>query len=126
MPAGGDASPLRIRLRCLFTGALLAGFLTPARATSQPSEYAIKAEFIERFTRFIDWPESAFLGRDAPFVLCVIGGNPFGDYLDRLARERKIKDRKVKLLLVGRSSELDPCHLVFVATSESDRAAAIV
>jgi hypothetical protein len=124
MAAGGLAL-LRL-LRRLSAGVVLAGLVAPADAFAQPSEYAIKAEFIERFTRFVDWPESAFSAPDAPFVLCLMGENPFGDYLDRLARERKIKDRKVRLLRPAKPSELDACHLVFIAASESARTAAVV
>jgi hypothetical protein len=113
-------------LRCLFAGAVLAGVIAPAEVLAQPSEYAIKAEFIERFTRFIDWPDEAFAGPDSPFVLCVIGDNPFGEFLDRLARDRKIKGRKVRLALPAKLSELDACHLLFIAASESDRVAAIL
>jgi YfiR/HmsC-like len=113
-------------LRRLFAGAFFAGIVGPADVFAQPSEYAIKAEFIERFTRFIDWPEDAFSGPGAPFVICVIGDNPFGDYLAHLARDRKIKDRPVWLLEPRKLSELDACHIVFIAASESGRVAAIV
>ena len=120
MAAGGELSFY------LFAGAVLAGFVTPAEVLAQPSEYAIKAEFVERFTRFIDWPDEAFAGPDAPFALCVMGDDPFGDYLDRLARERKIKGRTVRLLHPAKPPELDDCHLAFIAQSESLRIAAIV
>jgi len=126
MRAGGELSPLRTRLRGLFAGAVLAGFLGPAEAFAQPSEYAIKAEFIERFTRFIDWPDEAFSGPDSPFVLCVIGDNPFDEFLGRLARDRKIKDRKVRVVQPTKLSELDSCHLLFIAASESGRLHAIL
>jgi hypothetical protein len=125
MLAGGERSPVRTRLGCLIAGALLSGFVV-SDARAQPSEYAIKAEFIERFTRFIDWPQEAFPSPEAPFVLCVMGDNPFGDYLERLARERRVKDRKVRLLQIARVSEVDACHLVFIAASERNREREVV
>jgi hypothetical protein len=126
MPAAGELSPSRIRLCHALATAVVVGLTCAIEASAQPSEYAIKAEFIERFTRFIDWPEAAFSSPSAPFVLCVIGDNPFRGYLERLARDRKIKERSVRLVLAARMSELTSCHLLFVAASESDRVAAIV
>src|SRR5262249_25138351 len=69
---------------------------------------------------------SSFSTPDAPFVLCVVGDNPFGAYLERLARERKIKGRKVRLVEAAKSTELDVCHLVFISSSEGASARKIV
>src|SRR5262249_48654079 len=60
------------------------------------------------------------------FVLCVMGENPFGDYLDRLAREREIKSRKVVISYVSSIPELGACQVVFLAKSERYRVSAIV
>ena len=48
----------------------------PVHAGGDDLEYRVKAEFIERFTHFIEWPPTAFAGPDAPFVLCVVGDTP--------------------------------------------------
>jgi len=90
----------------------------PVHAGSDDLEYRVKAEFIERFTHFIDWPQSAFAGPDAPFILCVIGETPLGPYLDRLAQYRRIKGRAVQLRRVKANADLSQCHLVFIAADE--------
>jgi hypothetical protein len=126
MLARGGTTRFGTRLRRLLAGAVLAGFVAPGKVFAQPSEYAIKAEFLERFTRFIDWPDEAFAGPDAPFVLCVIGDNPFGDFLERMARDRKIKDRTVRLVPHARLADVDTCQLLFIAASESARIAGIL
>jgi hypothetical protein len=89
-------------------------------------EYELKAEFLERFTRFIDWPEGAFAGRDVPFVLCLVGENPFGDALVRLASAHTIKERKIALRPVDKPAALDGCHLVFIARGEKRRLAELL
>jgi hypothetical protein len=58
--------------------------------------------------------------------MCVMGDNPFGDYLERLARDRKIKDRSVRLTFPAKLSELTACHLLFIASNETARVGAIV
>jgi hypothetical protein len=92
---------------------------SPRRAESaEDLEYRVKAEFVERFTRFIDWPSQAFAGGDAPFVLCVVGETPLLPYLEQLARERRIKERRVELRRLKPSADLMGCHLLFIAPSE--------
>jgi hypothetical protein len=81
-------------------------------------EYRVKAEFIERFTHFIDWPPAAFASADAPFVICVVGATPLTPYLQDLAARRRIKDRAVEVRHVAPSDDLLGCHLVFLAADE--------
>jgi hypothetical protein len=90
------------------------------------SEYALKAEFIERFTHFVEWPPSAFPSADAPFVICVFGEDPFGDYLSKMTAGRTIRDRKVKLVQPNGLGEIKKCHVLFVARSEKAKLAAIL
>jgi len=81
-------------------------------------EYRVKAEFVERFTRFIEWPPTAFAGPDSPFVLCVIGRTPVANFLEALAQSRRIKDRRVELRRLQPNADLSGCHLVFIASDE--------
>jgi hypothetical protein len=90
-------------------------------ARADAPEYQVKAEFIERFTRFIDWPAGAFADDKSPFVLCIAGTNPFGAYLDAFRRGRPIKNRAVTLRSLVEPSDTDGCHLVFVASDERKR-----
>jgi len=91
--------------------------VSPASIRAQTLEYKLKAEFLERFTRFIEWPASAFAAGDSPFVLCVLGGNPFGGYLTQMAQTRKVQNRKITNRSLQSATEIDGCHLVFVARS---------
>jgi hypothetical protein len=104
---------------------LAAAFLvaTPAAAnrSSDDLEYRVKAEFVERFTHFIDWPPGAFATGDSHFDLCVVGETPVTNYLEQMARSRRIKDRPVDLRHVKAGSDLSFCHLVFIASDERER-----
>jgi hypothetical protein len=102
-------------------GALVAALVAPARASSDDLEYRVKAEFVERFTHFVDWPPGAFAAGDAPFVLCVVGDTPVTTYLEAMARARRIKGRAVELRRVEDGAALAPCHLVFIAADERAR-----
>jgi hypothetical protein len=81
-------------------------------------EQAIKAEFIERFTRFIDWPDSAFASPSAPFVVCAWGRGPLTSQLEQVVTRQPIKARPVQFLHVESRDGLPPCHLLYVATTD--------
>ncbi|PTL81137.1 DUF4154 domain-containing protein [Vitiosangium sp. GDMCC 1.1324] len=105
-------------------GGLLATLLAvgaPSRAPASELEYQVKAEFMERFTRFIDWPEVSFPAPDAPFVFCIVGEASFGDYLERMAAERKAKGRPIVVRRMAFPSSPEGCHLLFIAQSEQKR-----
>lgn len=91
-------------------------------AFAEEPEYKVKAEFIERFTRFIDWPaDSNVVSSSTPFVICVIGDNPFGNYLQELAKTRKIKNRTIEVQIVTDFQRVKDCDLLFISRSEKDR-----
>jgi len=101
------------RLCLLALAAVVVALPSTGRADSL--EYKVKAEFLERFTRFVEWPSGSFAAADSPFVLCVIGDNPFGGYLDQMSQTRKIQNRKISNRVLKAATEVDGCHLVFIA-----------
>jgi len=79
------------------------------------SEYMLKAGFIERFTRFIEWPvDSISSDTTRPFNILVLGKNPFGKSLETMFAKTKIKKRRV---LVRYAAHLDTSgcyHMIFI------------
>jgi hypothetical protein len=83
-------------------------------------EYGLKAQLIERFTRFIEWPlESTVSDQTRPFVIAVIGDNPFGPYLKRLAAEHSIKGKAVEVWEVRSTDQLLDPQVLFISSSEA-------
>lgn len=91
-----------------FPGALLA-----ANATAAP-EYSIKAGYILLFTRYVEWPASAFETPTAPIVVCVLGDDPFGSVLDDTLAGQLSQDRPLKVRRVTNTDATEPCHVVFI------------
>ena len=87
--------------------------------TAAPA-YEVKAEFIERFTRFVEWPDSAFVSPSSPFVVCVWGSGALATQLERVVAGRRIKARPVRVLHVGAVDRLTPCHILYVAAVDRD------
>ncbi|MDP2309087.1 MAG: YfiR family protein [Pseudomonadota bacterium] len=107
------------RYRCVLVAfATLFATLFPTGACGQTREYALKAEFLERFTQFVDWPKEAFPDPGAAFVLCVVGQNPFGSLLEEMARARRFGRRRGEVRYLGDLARLHECHLVWVSRAE--------
>jgi hypothetical protein len=104
----------RVRVALLFV--LLIGAAADLRADEL--EYPVKVEFIERFTRFITWPPESFHGADGPFTLCVLGESAITPPFERLAHERRLKDRRVELRRLRVTDDVSACHLLFIAAGE--------
>jgi hypothetical protein len=93
--------------------ALAAG--TPAAA--QPTDIEVKAEFLPRFARYVTWPGAAMPRASEPFVLCILGADPFGGLVDKAARGQTVGGRRIVVKRLSAASGADACHLAFVAGS---------
>ncbi len=102
--------PHRLIRGCV--GGFVFGMTLLIQAAGVP-EYRLKAELVERFTRFIEWPG---LGADAkgPFQVCLLGSNPFGTNLAEVMAGRMIKNRTAAVSVVTDLAALDSCHAVFI------------
>jgi hypothetical protein len=92
-----------------------------APAHADELEYMLKAEFMERFTHFVDWPADAFRTPDAPFVFCVVGDSPISPYLERIARDRRIKDRHAEVRHLRPGQDPGACHMLLIGADERQR-----
>lgn len=81
-------------------------------------EYAIKAAFLCHFARYVQWPEG--VSKD-PFIIGVLGNDPFGALLDDLAAARAIGGSRLVVRRFRRQEDYTPCHILFVSGSEAER-----
>jgi len=100
----------------LALGALLAPVC--ARAAGTPGEYEVKAALLYNFARFVTWPAGAFSHADSPFVIGVVGDDPFGSALERTLGAKSIGGRPIVIRRWPRARDRGACHILFVAASE--------
>lgn len=98
----------------------------PEKPREIAKEYGIKAACLLRFPSFIKWPAKAFADKKSPFVIGVLGRDPFGRTLDKLIEKEKIQDRDVVIRRFNRLEELKPCHTLFISSSERLRLSKIL
>src|SRR5689334_10370012 len=115
-------------MRCRATALVCLGFMLlfpgvmPAQ-DSQPTEYQLKAAFLFNFAKFVEWPTNAFSQKDAPFVIGIIGDNPFGKALDDTVRNKTVNEHPLQVKQFKSASEVtnQNCHILFISTSEKKR-----
>ncbi len=96
-------------------------------AQTEPSgEYQLKAAFLFNFAKFIDWPPASFAGPQSPFVVCILGPDPFGHAIDEVLKGKTIANRPVAIERIKTVVQARLCQMVFVSQSESLHLADII
>jgi hypothetical protein len=85
-----------------------------AALRAQPSETAVKAAFLPRFARYVSWPAPAVPSAGAPFQLCIVGRDPFGNLLDQAAASELVDGHAVIVRRMASPDRAAGCQLAFV------------
>ena len=104
---------------CLTLALLVATLAFAPAAHAQPSDTAVKAAFLPRFTRYVTWPATAVPKTDAPFALCVVGEDRFGRVLDQAAQTQTVDGRKIIIRRLKDAAGVTGCHVAFVQGSRA-------
>jgi len=91
-----------------------------------PTEYEIKAAFLYKFAKFVEWPPTAFSDPKQPLGVCVFGRDPFGHALEDALFGKSIGNHPVILGRARQLPDLAGCQIVFVSATESSRLPEIV
>src|SRR6267142_1451932 len=89
--------PSRDMLACL--ALVLATLISPVQsglansAAGTSPEYQVKAVFLFNFAQFVEWPPQSFEDPAAPFVIGVLGTDPFGSALEGAVRGEILNGR---------------------------------
>ena len=107
--------------------ALLLGILSCALCQAQAfNEYQVKAAFLYTFAKFVEWPAQAFSSPSAAIAICVLGDDPFGNFLDDAVKGKTIGDRPLAVRRVADLPAARDCKILFIAASERRRMAALL
>lgn len=93
-----------------------------AEARARPTrEYDLKAAFLFNFAQFVEWPSEAFPEASTPFVICVLGDDPFGKSLDEIVANEAIRKRRIVVRRHRDVQEISICHILYVGASETPK-----
>lgn len=85
------------------------------------TEYKLKAVFLFHFAQFVDWPSNAFFSPKAPFVIGILGNNPFGDFLDETVRGENIDGHPLVVERYRHERDIKDCQMLYISGSEESQ-----
>lgn len=104
-----------LKLLTVLTSALL--LVQSPRA----SEYQVKAVFLFNFVQFVDWPATAAQDPPLPFLIGILGDDPFGALLDEAVRGERVGGRPIQVRRYRQVTDIEDCNILFISRSERQR-----
>ena len=104
---------------CLTAGAVLPPPGASVASADEAMEYKVKAASLYHFVNYTTWPKEAFEHESSPFVLAVVGKDPFGAVLEETMRGKKYAGREIRIVRVEALDDLPKAHLLFLAGSHA-------
>jgi hypothetical protein len=99
-----------------------------AVAESRPpsaSEWQVKSAFIYNFTKFVEWPATAFTTPSQPIVIGVLGAATLAEQLAALVAGRSVNGRPIEVRLVHTAAQARTTQVLFVSAEEEAQYAAM-
>jgi hypothetical protein len=93
-------------------------FMSLQGKAQQETNYAVHANIIYHFTKYIDWPADKKTG---DFVIGVIGESPLYDELKVSTAGKTVGQQKIVIREFSPSTTVFNCHILFITGEESRR-----
>ena len=87
------------------------------------SEYQAKAAFLYNFARFVEWPADS---PGDPFVIGILGEDPFRGALETTVKDKTVEARPVLVRRVSSAEAARSFQILFISASERDRLPSIL
>ena len=123
-PSGGSR-PYRWLVAIAVAACAGTGLAGRSAAQEVKTDYERKAMILYNFARYTEWPKSAFASDKAPFVLGILGKDPFGKDVG-IIKDKTVRGRRIEVRYFTTVEEFKECHLLFIAKSEMQNLARIL
>jgi hypothetical protein len=110
-----------LRFALLVAWTLASGLPTVQTAAAALTEYEVKAGFLYHFGYFVEWPATAVNGHNHPFIIGVLGADPFGSVLDEMIEGKTLHERPVVVKRFWRIEDAGSSDILFISASEEYR-----
>ncbi|MEO7983799.1 MAG: YfiR family protein [Bacteroidota bacterium] len=99
------------------TTLLLLLFIGPPKIHAQQATvYAVHANIIYHFTKYIDWPANK---KSGDFIIGIVGDSPLYDELKKNIAGKMTGDQKIVIKRFSSSATSFNCHILFIGEEES-------
>jgi hypothetical protein len=96
-------------------------FMSCIPVIAQYNEDVVKAAYIERITRFVEWPAKDSLVKVNQFVIGVFDDDEFYYTLTEVFKEKLIKEHRVKIITIDRPDQINTCNLCYMSAKAKSR-----
>ena len=80
-------------------------------------QYQIKAAFLYKFIKFVDWPDEVLPDTCRAVSIGVLSRGPIHHALDLIA-DKEVKGRKLIVKHFSQPEDIEYCHVLFIGGSE--------
>ena len=92
-----------------------------ARPAAPAPEYQVKAVYLFNFGQFVEWPKAAYGAAGTPFVIGILGDDPFGNVIDNVVHGETLAGHPLVVKRFREPEEVDGCNILFMGRSEAPR-----
>ena len=85
------------------------------------AEYQVKAAYLFNFGQFVEWPLQAYDSPSAPFVIGIVGDDPFGKILDAAIAGESLGGHPLVVKRFKSPEDISACNILFIGRSEASR-----
>jgi glutamine amidotransferase PdxT len=78
--------------------------------------YAVYANIIYHFTKYVDWPEAK---KSGDFIIGIVGDSPIFNELKKISVNKMAGTQSIVVEKVPASLETFDCHILFISEDES-------
>lgn len=86
--------------------------------TTADRAYQVKAVFLYHFSQFVEWPPTAFSSSSDPFVIGILGNDPFGSYIDETVAGEDMGGHPMMVQRYHDIKDISNCHILFINTGD--------
>ncbi len=89
-------------------------------AADETLEYQVKAVFLLNFTKFVEWPATAFPAPRSPVEICILGDDPFGGVLDQVLAGETVNGRRVIAQRIKQVPAPKTCDVLYAGRPDKE------
>ncbi len=117
-----QVNPFRLLIAgCTLLLCVLSAQPLQAQTGTASKEYKVKAVFLLYFTQFVEWRPAAFGSANAPFVIGILGDDPFGGYIDETVNNEKVSGHPIIVQRYHDVKEIKNCQILFINSADPER-----
>lgn len=95
---------------------ILCFFFFNVEAPAQIGETRLKSIWLEKFSKFIEWPTTDSLDY---FTIAILGDGDINQYLQEIYKNRTIKNKPVRIKVIDKIDNLESCNILFVNAEQA-------